>query len=210
MSTEKTGPQPSLPKPDQLQAIDNSPPIGGTATRNSRSISSLCCNIGMQNWIALLGVIVNLLAIVIAYWAFAQSVKATRESFEQNNLATIYSLSLETHSFLKDNKSVAMHFDKWYREKKTDRELLDDYKNATPEKQLAIWHGCELIADFMQLCFEQKERLPEESWKNWLNYFCNLYEESPVFRKKFLLERGSWYTFEGELVEAWKARKGKP
>ena len=170
----------------------------------------------MQNWIAILGVIVNLCAIAIAYFAFNQSVTATkasldltRKSIEQNNLATIYSLSQATHSFLIEDPTIAIHFDKVYRENLTDKELLDDFHSSNLQRRVTIWHGCESIADFMQLSFAQKDLLPKEDWESWLNYFSDLQQESPVFRK-FLETRENWYNFQKKLEVARKKPKENP
>jgi len=93
---------------------------------------------------------------------------------------------------------------------KRDQMLLERFKNATPEERNLVLIGCEMLADFMESLYTQKNSIAtikgdwqvgswrEGEWNLWWNYCQDAYDETPCLRKYFEF-RDDWYSVDDVL-----------
>ena len=50
------------------------------------------------------------------------------------------------------------------------------------------------------MSFSQRKVIPACDWNGWWHYYCDLYDESPVFRD-FLERRSTWYIIDNAIAK---------
>jgi hypothetical protein len=73
-----------------------------------------------------------------------------------------------------------------------DRRLIESFNTANKDVRLRVHLACEMIADFMDSAFLQRDSLSPDDWNRWWNYFMDSFDENPLLRNH-LKSRADWY-----------------
>ena len=131
-----------------------------------------------------------------------------RDSIDQNTIASIYTLGMETTKFLVQYPEIRVYFEasEDYRvePRKEDPDQRRDwlYQRFDKEPDLTkqrVWTYCQMLADFYEYTFVLRHLLPERDWDGRWFYFCDAYDESP-FLKAYFKSRPTWYTVDEVLA----------
>ena len=140
--------------------------------------------------------------------------KLLRQSIDQNTIATIYNMGMETSKLLVQFPELRTYFD-----------ANEDYRIRLPKPDLAqrmgrlnqrfdkesaatkqrVWIYSEVLSDFFEYTFALRHLLPESDWKGWWTYFSDAYDESH-FLKAYMTSRPGWYTI-NDVLKLPKAQR---
>jgi hypothetical protein len=171
-----------------------------------------------MTWASVVNAACTLVALAIALFlglrsmrVAEDSLRATGDSLRQSNLATIYTLDMETTKFFEANPKLSKFFDKMHRPPMTDPELEAEFQKLSEEQRVLVYLACERITDFMQVTFVQRDALPADEWDTWWRSFGDQYDESPVLRD-YLAKRSTWYAFVEAIKPENRAKyfRGRP
>lgn len=143
----------------------------------------------IREWLSAAGSILGGLSIIVALFALLESQK----SHVGFVVATLYQLGQDSNKFFADHPSIRKYFYAEDRPKgMTDEQLLAMLDEECPETRSLVSTAAEIMADFADIAFTQKEFLPSEDWDGWWQYFCDAYDESPVLQRHYE-NRKLWY-----------------
>ncbi|HEV3138371.1 MAG TPA: hypothetical protein VGZ26_10715 [Pirellulales bacterium] len=120
-------------------------------------------------------------------------------AFQNQQTATFYTQVYTTTRFLQDHPNLYDYFKRRPASKLTAKEHSDRVKarfeTASAKEQALVLIGVELLADFMDTAYAQRETLRPETgeWNTWWNYFVDCYDENPILRD-FLSTNPDEYT----------------
>jgi hypothetical protein len=154
----------------------------------------------LLEWLTAIGSLLSGLGISVAMYAVVVSV----QTLEASTLASIYSMGQEVTRFFAERPEIAPYFYKEDREGISDDELRAQVKQLEPNERRLVKIACELNADFFQVLFVQRKRLPDDDWDTWWSFMCDTYDESPVMQD-YLEQRSTWYAF----TDAVKDKAGR-
>lgn len=131
-----------------------------------------------------------------------------RQSIDQNTIANIYTLGMETSKLLVQYPELRIYFEanEDYRvpPPKEDaaqrRDRLNQRFDKEPETtKQRVWTYCQVLSDFFEYTFVLRHLLPESDWEGWWFYFSDAYDESHLLRA-YMTSRPNWYTIDDVLA----------
>jgi hypothetical protein len=146
--------------------------------------------------------VLALLGLIAAAWAGFVAVK----TLESMAIFSTYSLGQESTKFFLENPE---HRDFFYADERgsiTDAELMKRFDELPPLERARVLMACELLADFWEITYEQRRRLPDSDWNTWWDYFIDGYKESPVLQEYFR-RRDGWYLVDDPLRDTTQHAK---
>lgn len=154
-----------------------------------------------ETWSTVVTAVCTLITLIVAVLLGLHSMRTSERSLEtmsenvrQSNLLGIYSLNLESSKFFDAHPQLVKFFDKLYRPEMTDKQLQEEFDKLEDSQKALVRLGCDKLADFMQVAFLQRDKLPDADWNNWWSSMCDEYDESLVLRE-YLMKRRKAYAF---------------
>jgi hypothetical protein len=167
-------------------------------------------HLGVLKRIRELIVVMAAIATAIGAWFAYKALEETGKSVENSIASAIYVNNNTPTQSLIDHPEVLQFFDKRGRDNSiTDEKLMEDYNSLPQEKKNLVLAVCTLHADNAELTFIQRKIIPACDWNGWWRYYCDLYDESPVFRD-YLSKRSTWYVLDDAIVKEERANYLKP
>lgn len=182
---------------EREQAVDATTALLGTAEAlpiGSRFVHELRRLMGGA---ALFSPVVALVAVMISFSQLHQA----RQTARQKPISDVLEQSAQVTMWMADYPEVAAFFeaDVFGRERvPSEREVLERLARTDPSTRRRVQVVCEVMADFFQSAYDQREFFESEEWSAWWTYIGDVYRESAVL-KAYFSRRDHWYDVDEAL-----------